>query len=72
MDGGKCILMLRGERPFLSQKYDLLKHPRYKYLSDADKTNTFNVGRFLSARLRPRPDDVFDVYEVDVPEDTDA
>ncbi len=66
MDGGKCICMLRGERPFLSQKYDLLKHPRYKYLSDADKRNAFSIEQYLSTRLRPRPGDVFEVYEVGV------
>ena len=70
MDGGKCILMVRGERPFLSPKYDLLKHPKYKYLADADKRNSFNVERFLSARLRMRPDDVYEVYEVDLPDES--
>jgi len=64
LGGDKCILMLRGERPFLSAKYDLLKHPKYKYLSDADKRNTFSVERFLSTKLRARPSDVFDVHEV--------
>ena len=63
MDGGKCICMLRGERPFLSQKYDLLKHPRYKYLSDADKRNAFSIEKYLSTRLRPKPEDVYEVYE---------
>jgi type IV secretion system protein VirD4 len=65
MEGGKCICMLRGERPFLSQKYDLLKHPRYKYLSDADKRNAFSIEKFLSTRLRPKPEDAFEVYEAE-------
>ena len=47
MDGGKCILQLRGVRPFLSEKYDITAHPRYKYLSDADKKNEFDIERFL-------------------------
>ena len=64
LGGDKCILMLRGERPFLSTKYDLLKHPKYKYLSDADKRNTFSVKKFLSTKLRAKPGDVFDVHEV--------
>ena len=51
MDGGKCILQLRGVRPFFSDKYDLTKHPRYKYLSDADKKNVFDVERYLQAAL---------------------
>lgn len=66
MDGGKCICMVRGERPFLSQKFDLLKHPNYKYLSDADKRNAFNIDKYLSTRLRTKPEDVFEVYEMDV------
>ena len=68
MDGGKCICMVRGERPFLSQKFDLLKHPNYKYLSDADKRNAFNIDKYLSTRLRTKPEDVFEVYEMEVAE----
>ena len=49
MDGGKCILQLRGVRPFLSEKFDITKHPNYKYLSDYDKKNAFDIERFLSA-----------------------
>lgn len=64
MDGGKCICMVRGERPFLSNKFDLLKHPNYKYLSDADKRNAFNIEKYLSTRLRTKPEDVFEVYDV--------
>ena len=65
LDGGKCILQLRGVRPFLSEKYDITKHPNYKYLSDADKRNEFDIERFLSRRLKPKPDEVYDTYEID-------
>lgn len=64
MDGGKCILQLRGVRPFLSEKYDITKHPNYKYLSDFDKRNTFNIEKYLSTKLKPKPDEVYDVYEI--------
>ena len=70
LDGGKCILQLRGVRPFLSSKYDITKHPNYKYLSDADDRNTFNIERFLSTQLKPKPDEVYDVYEVDVSDES--
>jgi type IV secretion system protein VirD4 len=65
MDGGKCILQLRGVRPFLSDKYDITKHPNYQYLSDFDKRSTFDIGKFLSTKLAIKPDDVYDVYEVE-------
>lgn len=65
MDGDKCILQLRGVRPFLSNKYDITKHPNYKYLSDYDKRNAFDIGKFLDTRLKVKPDDVFDVYEIE-------
>ncbi len=52
MDGGKCILQVRGVRPFFSEKYDITRHPRYKYLSDADKKNYFDVDRYLTAMRR--------------------
>ena len=65
LDGDKCILQLRGVRPFLSDKYDITKHPNYKYLSDADKRNEFDIERFLSRRLKPKPDEVYDTYEID-------
>ena len=68
MDGGKCILQLRGVRPFFSDKYDITKHPKYKYLSDYDKKNTFDIEKFLKRQRRPviiKPDTVFDYYEVD-------
>ena len=66
MDGGKCILQLRGVRPFLSDKYDITKHPNYKYLSDFDKRNTFNIEKYLSTKLKPKPNEVYDVYEIDL------
>ncbi len=65
MDGGKCILQLRGVRPFLSDKYDITKHPNFKYTADASKKNAFDIEAFLSARLKLKPNDVCDVYEVD-------
>ena len=66
MDGGKCILQLRGVRPFLSDKYDITQHPNYKYLSDFDKRNTFDIEKYLSTKLKFKPDEVFDVYEIDI------
>ena len=69
MDGGKCICMLRGVRPFLSKKYDITKHPRYRYLSDADKSNIFPVEKYLNHIRRPKPpmkpDEVIEVYEIE-------
>ena len=68
MDGGKCILQLRGVRPFFSDKYDITRHPKYKYLSDYDKKNTFDIEQFLKRQRRPvivKPDTVFDYYEID-------
>lgn len=72
MDGGKCILQLRGVRPFLSEKYDITKHPQYIHLSDFDKRNTFNIEKYLSTKLNPKPDDVYDVYEIDITEETET
>ena len=66
LDGGKCILQLRGVRPFLSQKYDITKHPNYKYLSDFDKRNAFDIERFLSVKLNPKPDEIYEDFEVDL------
>ena len=63
MDGGKCILQLRGVRPFLSNKYDITKHPNYKFTSDFDKKNALDIERFLSHRLRLKPDTVCEVFE---------
>ena len=65
MDGGKCILQLRGVRPFLSDKYDITKHPNFQYTADADDKNAFDIEAFLSARLKLKPNEVCDVYEVD-------
>ena len=65
MDGGKCILQLRGVRPFFSDKFDITKHPRYKYLSDADKRNVFDVERYMKRRPAiVKPDEPFDMYEL--------
>ena len=64
MDGGKCLLQVRGVRPFLSRKYDITKHPNYKYLSDFNPKNTFDIEKYLSTRLRVRPDDLFLNYEI--------
>ena len=66
MDGSKCILQLRGVRPFLSDKYDITRHPYYKYLSDADPRNAFSVERFLSARLTLTENETYEVFHVDV------
>lgn len=65
LDGGKCILQLRGVRPFLSDKYDLTQHPNYKYTSDYDKKNTFNIVKFLNHKLKLKPDDEFIVVAAD-------
>ncbi len=72
LDGGKCILQLRGVRPFLSDKFDITRHPNYRFLADADKKNAFDIKRFLSTRLKPKPSEVYDVYEVDVSEEDDT
>ena len=67
MDGGKCIFMLRGVRPFLSEKYDLTKHPNYKYTADADPKNVFDMERYMkSKRTVVKPTDRFEVYEINV------
>jgi type IV secretion system protein VirD4 len=69
MDGGKCICMLRGVRPFLSAKFDITRHPQYKYLSDADKKNAFDTEKYLARARKPRPpvapDEPFDFYEIE-------
>jgi type IV secretion system protein VirD4 len=69
MDGGKCILQLRGVRPFLSEKYDITRHPMYKYLSDFRKENAFNIEKFLSTDLTLKPNEQCDVYEIEIPQD---
>ena len=71
LDGGKCILQLRGVRPFLSSKYDITKHPHYKYLSDADPKNAFDVERFIRRKMKVKADTATDVYEVDAEENGD-
>ncbi|WP_303194231.1 VirD4-like conjugal transfer protein, CD1115 family [Thomasclavelia spiroformis] len=65
LDGSKCILQLRGVRPFLSDKYDLTKHPNFQYTSDADKRNTFNIEKFISTKLKLKAGDVFIVVDAD-------
>lgn len=72
LDGGKCILQLRGVRPFLSSKYDITKHPNYKYLSDADPRNAFNIEKYLSTRLKPKPDEIYEVYHMDLSVEPEA
>ena len=69
MDGGKCILQVRGVRPFFSDKYDITKHPNYKYLADADKKNEFDIERYVK-RKPPlvKPDEPFDMYELEIEE----
>ena len=65
MDGGKCILQLRGVRPFFSDKYDITKHPRYKYLSDANLNNAYDIEKEMKRRPAiVKKDEVFDYYEV--------
>lgn len=69
MNGNKCILQLRGVRPFLSDKYDITRHPNYRYLSDADPKNAFDIGKFLSCKLKVNPTDTFEVFETDISEE---
>ena len=63
LDGGKCILQLRGVRPFLSDKYDITRHPNYKYLSDANPRNAFDIEKYLSTRLVPKANEVYEVFD---------
>lgn len=65
LDEGKCILQLRGVRPFMSDKYDITKHPNYKYLSDADPRRAFNIEKFLSTKLVPKEDEKYEVFNAD-------
>jgi type IV secretion system protein VirD4 len=69
MDGGKCILQLRGVRPFYSKKFDITAHKRYKELSDSNKKNAFDVDQYLRCRLRMRADDEVEVFEIEVDAD---
>lgn len=72
MDGSKCILQLRGVRPFLSNKFDITKHRRYTLLSDHDERNTFDIEKYLSTKLQVKPDEVYEVYEVNPPDENMA
>ena len=63
LNGGKCILQLRGVRPFLSDKYDITKHPNYKHLSDANPKNAFDIEKFLSTKLKLKPEEEFEVFD---------
>ena len=65
MDGGKCILQLRGVRPFLSDKYDLTQHPNYKLTGDYDKKNIFDIEKYLDRHLKLKPSDTYDVMDAD-------
>ena len=69
MDGGKCILQVQGVRPFFSDKFDITKHPQYRYLSDADPKNTFDVAKFVKRRLKVKPEDTYEVCELEAPVD---
>ena len=71
MDGGKCILQLRGVRPFLSSKYDITQHPNYRYTSDSNPKYAFNIEKYLSTHLKLRADEAYSVYEVDVTDETE-
>ena len=70
LDGSKCILQLRGVRPFLSNKYDLTKHPKFGLTSDSDEKNLFDVEKFLAHKLRVQPEDTVEVYDCDETEET--
>ena len=72
LDGSKCILQLRGVRPFLSNKFDITQHKNYKYLSDANPKNEFDIEKFLSHRLKPKQDEAYNVFEVDMSEADEA
>jgi type IV secretion system protein VirD4 len=66
MDGSRCILQIRGERPFFSHKYDITRHKNYRYLADSDKKHTFNIEQYLSTKLKLKPGDEYDVIEIDL------
>ena len=72
LDGSKCILQLRGVRPFLSNKFDITQHKNYRYLSDANPKNEFDIEKFLSHKLKPKQDETYNVFEVDVSETDEA
>lgn len=64
MDGGKCLLQIRGVRPFLSRKYDITRHPNYRLLSDFNEKNAFDIEKFLSTKMPMRPGELYRNYEV--------
>ena len=66
MDGGKCILQLRGVRPFLSDKYVITRHPNYKYLSDSNKRNAFDIEKYLSRQLKLRLEEEYEAFEISI------
>ena len=66
MDGGKCILQIRGARPFFSDKYDITKHPHYRYLADADPKNWYRSDKEIHPMYLPKPEDEVEVIEVDL------
>jgi type IV secretion system protein VirD4 len=72
MNGSKCVLQLRGVRPFLSDKYDITRHPNYKYLSDANPKNAFDIEKFLLRKMKIKPTDTFEVFETDVSDETET
>ncbi len=72
MNGSKCVLQLRGVRPFLSDKYDITRHPNYKYLSDADSRNAFDIEKFLLHKLKVKPTDTYEVFETDASDESEA
>jgi len=65
MDGSKCVLQLRGVRPFFSKKYDVTKHPNYYLTADADPKNAFDIGKYLNRQMKLRNKDVYEVIEAD-------
>jgi len=69
MDGSKCVLQLRGVRPFLSDKYDITKHKNYRFLSDSDRKNAFDIGKFVSTRLKVDPGEQYRVFEFTPPDE---
>ena len=69
MDGGKCIVQLRGVRPFLSDKYDITRHKNYRYLSDSNPKNAFNISKLVSSTLKVKPDEEYEYFEYEPSED---
>ena len=72
MDGNKCILQLRGVRPFLSDKFDITRHKRYRTLSDYNPKNAFDIRKYIDHRLELKPEDMVDLYELDEVVDEDV